>query len=140
MMQAVRRLQFCAGHRLLNHEGKCRHVHGHNYVALFYAEADHLDALGRVIDFSVLKEKIGGWIEEHWDHSFIYFTQDDQMAHALDVAESKCFALFENPTAENLASYLLERVCPLVLESTGVRVVKVELWETENCKVEVKLP
>jgi hypothetical protein len=53
---AIRRIPFAAGHRVFQHESKCRNLHGHNYVAVLHARADAgLDALGRVIDFSVLK-------------------------------------------------------------------------------------
>src|SRR5262249_22784820 len=56
MITATRRIQFAAGHRVFGHEGKCRYLHGHNFVALVTAAADDLDAVGRVIDFGVLKE------------------------------------------------------------------------------------
>ena len=68
---ATRRLQFCAGHRVHDHESECRNLHGHNYVVFLTAAStsdDPLDKLGRVIDFGVLKEKFGAWIDEWWDH------------------------------------------------------------------------
>ena len=134
VIQAVRRIQFCAGHRVLGHEGKCAFMHGHNYVALLHARSPSLDQVGRVIDFSVLKERLGGWIEDQWDHGFIYKEDDDQVEGALDsVPGQKRFTMAENPTAENMASYLLYQVGPDQLVGTGVELVKVELWETENC-------
>ena len=54
MITCTRRIQFCAGHRVMGHEGKCRNLHGHNYVVFVTAQADELDSVGRVIDFSVL--------------------------------------------------------------------------------------
>ncbi|MFP6574748.1 MAG: 6-carboxytetrahydropterin synthase, partial [Pirellulaceae bacterium] len=30
MYYVTRQIDFCYGHRLLNYEGKCRHLHGHN--------------------------------------------------------------------------------------------------------------
>ena len=30
MFRVTREIEFCYGHRLLNYEGKCRHLHGHN--------------------------------------------------------------------------------------------------------------
>jgi len=137
MITCTRRIQFCAGHRVLNHEGKCRNLHGHNYVVLITAEADGLDFIGRVIDFSVLKQKVGGWIEQKWDHGFIVFSEDNEAKKALSVCnEQKTFEMPANPTAENMAKYLLNTVCPAVLKGTGVRVVKVVCWETENCHAE----
>ena len=139
---AVRRIQFCSGHRVHEHESKCATLHGHNYVAFFHAEAnDGLDNLGRVIDFSVLKERIGDWIDEHWDHTTILYAQDTRTIELVEQCESKkpVFILPTNPTAENMGEYLLTTVCPEVLENTGVIVTRVVLWETENCFAEISL-
>lgn len=140
-MIAVRRIQFCAGHRVYRHESKCRNPHGHNYVAFFHAEADELDELGRVIDFGVLKERLGGWVDEHWDHGFIYADFDLEMRVALNqfFGGVKTFPLDTNPTAENMADHLLRVVGPEQLKGTGVRLVRVVLWETENCFADVRL-
>lgn len=139
-IQCVRRYQFCAGHRVLNHESKCSNMHGHNYVAYFHAEADSLDDIGRVIDFSVLKQKLGGWIDKNWDHGFITFTEDEEVHRALEcIPKQKVFYSSFNPTAENMAEFLLHDVCPKELAGTGVRVTKVVIWETENCNVEASL-
>jgi 6-pyruvoyltetrahydropterin/6-carboxytetrahydropterin synthase len=138
MITCSRRIQFCAGHRVYKHESKCAHPHGHNYVALI--EAQHagitdLDSLGRVIDFSVLKDRVGGWIERYWDHGFIHHIDDKDMYNGLRAVghDVKRFGMIKNPTAENMADFLLRNICPRVLEGTGVTVVKVTLWETENC-------
>ena len=137
---AVRRIQFCAGHRVWRHESKCNNLHGHNYVVFFHASAPDLDNIGRVIDFSVLKQKLGTWIDTHWDHGFIHHEDDQESIAALKAVPSqKTFALPDNPTAENMASYLLHTVCPAELAGTGVTVGRIVLWETENCYVEVSL-
>ena len=140
----VRRIQFCAGHRVMDHESKCQNMHGHNYVVFFHARALWLDSIGRVIDFSVLKEKMGGWIDTYWDHGFIYYLEDDEMATMFGFEEGghqkyKNFGLPYNPTAENMAKYLLEVTASLQMEGTGVEVFKVVLWETENCYAEAEL-
>jgi 6-pyruvoyltetrahydropterin/6-carboxytetrahydropterin synthase len=135
----TRRFQFCAGHRVMGHENKCRHFHGHNYVAFVTVQASEdiapLDELGRVIDFSVVKSNVGSWIDRHWDHGFIVFGQDYQAIKALEMMperDQKLYILPTNPTAENMAAYLLEEICPMVL-SDDVTATKVVLWETENC-------
>jgi len=144
-VQATRRIQFCAGHRVHGHPNKCGHVHGHNYVALIHAEAVELDSLGMVVDFGVLKEKVGGWIDSNWDHGFVCCHADNEIMRMLGMFKAsngnkqKLFILPYNPTAENMADYLLHKVCPEVLDGTGVRVTKVTLWETENCFAEVSL-
>ena len=137
-VRCTRRIQFCAGHRIWGHENTCAHLHGHNYVALFHATAPELDPLGRVIDFSVLKSRLGRWIEENWDHGFVLHRDDREAIEAVRrVPGQKLFLLDGNPTAENMALHLLEVVAPAELAGLGVEVVKVTLWETENCFAEV---
>jgi 6-pyruvoyltetrahydropterin/6-carboxytetrahydropterin synthase len=138
-IQCSRKIHFCSGHRVLNHETKCANLHGHNYVAWFNAEADSLDSIGRIIDFSVLKEKIGGWIDKHWDHTTIIFQDDTDLISIKDKLEKNKPVWISpfNPTAENMAKYLFEVVCPDVLKDTGVFVTEVILYETENCYAKV---
>ena len=141
MIKCVRRIQFCSGHRVYRHESKCANVHGHNYIAYIHATADKLDEIGRIIDFSVLKERIGGWIDTHWDHSFIVYEQDEDLMGLVNMfpQNKPVFIAPFNPTAENMASYLLNNVCPDMLSSFNIIVNKVVLYETENCFAEVDL-
>ena len=140
MITCTRRLQFCSGHRVHGHEGKCRHLHGHNYVVMLTASADALDNLGRVIDFSVLKARLGGWIDQHWDHGCVIWDGDTEaQAAVLACQPAKLFLLPSNPTAENMADYLLRVVGPEVLADTGIGLTAVRLWETENCYADAKL-
>lgn len=133
-LSCVRRLKLDAGHRVHLHESKCRNAHGHQYIVYIHATADQLDSIGRIIDFSVLKELIGGWLDEFWDHGFLVWDQDTEMIKALGMIDGqKTYKLPYNPTAENMACFLLTEICPAVLKTTGVTVTKVEVWETENC-------
>jgi len=139
-LQVVRRIHFSAGHRLVGHEGACAYLHGHNYVVFIHAAGD-LDSVGRVIDFAVLKERVGGWIHEHWDHGFIVAAHDDDARRAIAAFTSnglkqKTYVLDRNPTAENLAHFLATDVSPRVLHGTDVKVVKIVVQETENCFAE----
>ena len=131
--EAVRRIQFCSGHRVHKHESKCAHPHGHNYVAFIHARAEDLDGIGRVVDFSVLKEKVGTWIEENWDHGFLYMKGDLDMEIVFKDSGYKNYPMMDNPTAENMAKHLVEEVAPIEMKGTGIEVYKVTLWETENC-------
>lgn len=140
MITCTRRLLFCAGHRVVGHENKCANVHGHNYEVEVTAVGD-LDNIGRVIDFSVLKSAVGGWIEKEWDHTFIAAPNEDDLLiqHIQRMGNKKIFFLTSNPTAENLAEYLLKVVCPDVLGDSGVKVIKVVVHETPNCKATAEL-
>jgi 6-pyruvoyltetrahydropterin/6-carboxytetrahydropterin synthase len=139
---ATRRLQFAIGHRVHKHESKCRALHGHNFVFYLTAVRDDgaQDPLGRVIDFGVLKERLGGWIERMWDHGFVLWDADeDAIAGVRMTSGHKLFLLPYNPTAENLAHFVLTTVGPEVLRGTGVRLVRVTVHETENGIAEVAL-
>lgn len=140
-MKAIRKIHFCSGHRVLNHESKCANAHGHNYVLWLYAETSGLDSIGRVIDFSVLKEKMGSWIEKHWDHTFLIYEKDEKLLAVKETLQENkpVFICNFNPTAENMAQYLLDVISPVLFKDTGVVITKIELYETENCKVEVSL-
>ena len=74
MITAERYHDISMGHRVVGHENKCRHLHGHNYRIHFVCEASSLDALGRVIDFGEINDRLCEWLEEHWDHRTISFT------------------------------------------------------------------
>jgi 6-pyruvoyltetrahydropterin/6-carboxytetrahydropterin synthase len=129
----MREVQFDAGHRLLNHESKCAHLHGHRYRVELHARAPQIDTLGRVIDFSVLKQRIGGWIDEKWDHGFLLNEHDaEAVAAVASVKPAKYYLLPNNPTAENIAQYLI-KVCREQLAGLAVEVFKVVVWETPNC-------
>jgi 6-pyruvoyltetrahydropterin/6-carboxytetrahydropterin synthase len=132
-LTVMRRIHFNAGHRLLGHEGKCANFHGHNYVADIHVTSSGVDPVGRVIDFSRLRELLKGWIDEHWDHGFLLSEEDaNGIAAMRAVRPSKLFLLPANPTAEMMARYLLETVCPQLLGPCGVRATRVELWETDE--------
>lgn len=152
MITIEREHEICCGHRVVGHEGKCRHLHGHNYKFVFTIEAPELDDVGRIVDFSIVKETLCQWLEDNWDHKFLAWQKDPlinricQSYHMcksddkLDVGifhQSFLFVPF-NPTAENMASYLLEEVGPLVLPSC-VRLVKVKINETSKCSAIAEL-
>lgn len=130
-IQIARKIHFCSGHRVLNHESKCANVHGHNYVGWFYARSKQLDKVGRVIDFSVIKDIIKNWIDNNWDHKMLVFEQDYELIKCIP-KKSLVIVPF-NPTAENMASYLLENVCRDLFCDVEIEIFKIILYETENC-------
>ena len=140
-LTVTRLLEFDAAHRVMNHESKCATLHGHRYKIEIEATAPNLDAIGRVIDFSVIKAKIGTWLDAEWDHTTILSSEDEQTIQALHAAPSfkPVFIAPWNPTAENMAKHLLEVVCPEQLAGTDVAVTRVRVWETPNCYAEAVL-
>lgn len=138
-IKAVRYHDISTGHRVYGHESKCAHMHGHNYRITFHCEAEDLDHVGRVMDFSVIKSKLCYWLEDNWDHKFLVWSRDP-WADALQGMDPKGLVRVSfNPTAENMAAFLLNIVSPVQLEGTGVIVTRVDVEETRKCSATCEL-
>ena len=134
MFSVTREITFCYGHRLLDYDGKCRHLHGHNGRAVITLATPALDALGMVMDFSHLKHVVGGWIDDHLDHRMLLH-RDDPVLPLLKQQGEPVFVMDVNPTAENIARLIFEFTA-----SQGFPVVEVQLWETDTCYASYSVP
>lgn len=121
------------GHRVVGHENKCRHLHGHNYRIHFTCTAPQLDALGRVVDFGVVKQRLCQWLEEHWDHRMMLWCEDPLLDELRRITPEDLVVVPFNPTAEQMAAYLVETVGPEQLAGTGVTLLSVRVEETRKC-------
>lgn len=106
---------FSAAHAIRGHTRGCENLHGHNYRVRVHVAADRLDELGMVVDFADLKAAVAAVLDP-FDHRVINdippFTE-------------------RNTTAELLAEHIFTEVAGRV-EDGRVRVVRVEVWETES--------
>lgn len=127
MYRVTREIHFCYGHRLLNYEGKCRHLHGHNGRAAITLEGPELDRRGMLVDFGEIKQKVQRWIDENLDHNMLLH-RDDPILPLLAERGERTFVMDENPTAENIARLIYEHA-----RNAGLPVVEVVLWETDHC-------
>jgi 6-pyruvoyltetrahydropterin/6-carboxytetrahydropterin synthase len=126
MFSVTREITFCYGHRLLEYEGKCRHLHGHNGRAEITLAGEGLNHLGMVVDFGDVKRVVGRWIDEELDHRML-LRQDDPVLPALREQGEPLFVMDVNPTAENIAKLIFDYAA-----DQGLPVVEVRLWETES--------
>ncbi|HZZ29789.1 MAG TPA: 6-carboxytetrahydropterin synthase [Pirellulales bacterium] len=127
MFRVTREIDFCYGHRLLNYEGKCRYLHGHNGRAVIVLEAPQLDSRGMVLDFSDIKQVVSQWIDETLDHRMI-LCRDDPAVPVLKKLGEPLHLINANPTAENIAKLIFEFTA-----QRGFPVVETHLWETPRC-------
>lgn len=120
-------------HRLPDHSGKCKLIHGHSYIFQVTASSalvsgDDLPRSGMVFDFSHLK----GVLEEvigPWDHSLLLF-EDDPLCEDLEDLEGINLIKFPYiPTAENMAKFLAMRLKSWMKTSSCV-LESVKVWET----------
>ena len=88
MIYCTRRIEFDTAHRVCNHESKCKYLHGHRYALEASFASPKLDTLGRVIDFGTIRDILGGWINENWDHNTVLHEKDQAVTHsAMDLPE-----------------------------------------------------
>jgi len=137
MITCTRRIEFDAAHRIMDHESKCKMLHGHRYALEVTFESAKLDKLGRVIDFGTVREVLGKWIDDNFDHNVILNKADKKLGDEISkITKQKIYYLPNNPTAENIADYLLKKICPKLFASFSGKCVKIKLFETPNCFAE----
>jgi 6-pyruvoyltetrahydropterin/6-carboxytetrahydropterin synthase len=132
VFQITRKHEIHCGHRVVNHEGKCKNLHGHSYIFHLICSCDELDGVGREIDFSVIKDLVCAWLDANWDHKLILWDQDPWLKQLQEI-DSSIVTIPYNPTAENLAMYLVEVVGPKLFLNSTVKLVQVILEETSKC-------
>lgn len=136
-ISAERYHDFCAGHTVTGHESKCAHLHGHNYRVHFKVEGN-LDSVGRVLDFSVIKTLLCDWLEANWDHKFLVWESDPRCMRLVDLDYTGTVVTPFNPTAENMAEFLLKVIGPRQLAGSGCTLTQVRIEETRKCSVTVE--
>ncbi len=134
MFQVSREFNFCYGHRLMDYQGKCKHLHGHNARVIATFEAADLNSQGMVLDFSKIKQIVNRWIEENLDHRMI-LRRDDPAIEALEKLGEPLYLIDSNPTAENIARVIFEKAA-----EAGLPVVEVRFWESPNCHATYRAP
>lgn len=157
IITATRYHDFSAGHRVFGHENKCSGLHGHNYRIHFECVGENapVDGIGRVLDFGVINSLLCAWLEQNWDHKFLLWVNDPLAASFNRVPkefEASAAALVEsqkaaasivrvpfNPTAENMAAYLLHTIGPQRLQDTGVTLRRVIVEETRKCSATAEI-
>ncbi len=124
MFRVTQEIEFCYGHRLLNYDGKCRFLHGHNGKAVIVLEGMDLDTRGMLVDFGDIKKSLATWIDSTLDHRMILHEKDPTVDFFLQQREP-IFTIPDNPTAENIA-----RLIYLFAKEQKFPIAEVTLWET----------
>lgn len=138
MIICTRRLEFDSAHRVMNHESKCKMLHGHRYVVEASFTAKELDSVGRIVDFGLIREILGSWINENLDHNTILWDKDRELGENIsNITDQKIYYMKCNPTSENIAKHLFEDICPVLFSSYPIECINIKVYETPNCYSQV---
>jgi 6-pyruvoyltetrahydropterin/6-carboxytetrahydropterin synthase len=133
MKYSVKKIfEIAYAHRLLNYNGKCENLHGHNAKIEVIIETEKLNDEDMVMDFVKLKEKVKKWLDENLDHTVI-LSKKDPLVNVLKKYDQKLFITNQNPTAEIIAKIILEELKKISINAKIVR-----FWETDTSMAEVK--
>lgn len=105
--------QFSSAHNLREYKGKCESLHGHNWKIEAEVKSASLDTIGMAMDFSLLRKKLKVIIGK-LDHQYL-----NKVAYFRKV----------NPTSENIAKYIFDRLKPQVKNLSSVTV-----WENPSSR------
>lgn len=128
-MKIAKEFKWEMGHRLPEHFGQCKNIHGHSYKMLVEFEGE-LDENGMVIDYYDV-EKIINPIIEKLDHAFLVSKDDKLTIEFLEKLNSKKVVVDFESTVENICTYLLTQIKTANLPA-NVKTIMVRVSETEE--------
>lgn len=143
MLTVTRKLEFDAGHRIPDHDSICRNLHGHRYAIHLTLTGALVEQQGRsdtgmIMDFSNIKALANEHLVEQWDHAFLVYEKDTAVRQFLEsLPDHKTVVLDRVPTVENLAQIAFDKLRPVFERYSGLRLIKITLYETPNCWAEV---
>jgi 6-pyruvoyltetrahydropterin/6-carboxytetrahydropterin synthase len=143
MYRICKSLEIENGHMLSKHPDKCKFPHGHTRKVEFILEAKELDGHDMVCDFKIIKEAVGDWLDT-FDHAMCMNTSDPAYAEFKQRYGDRVIGFdHKDPTTEVMARAIFDHASrafaaysersdvryPL---ATGVRLVRVRVWETSS--------
>jgi 6-pyruvoyltetrahydropterin/6-carboxytetrahydropterin synthase len=139
IMKIAKEFNWEMGHRLPEHFGKCKNIHGHSYKMMVELDGD-LNENGMVMDYYDLK-KIINPIVENLDHAFMVYVEDIHVIEFLEKIKSKKVIVNFESTVENITRYFLSEIIKKDLP-VNIHNIKVRVCETPDdyAEEEIALP
>jgi len=137
-MIVVKQIEWDMGHRVMNHNSKCKNVHGHRYKVEVALEGDLVNidgesSQGMVIDFSNIKKIVTENIHDVLDHGFMIWNQDEKLINFFSQnPEFKKIIVPFTTTAENISKWIFDQLDDKFTDifKTGLKLKSIKLWET----------
>ena len=104
---------FSASHKLINYNGPCENLHGHNWLVRAIVRCEKLDNVGIGIDFKILKGTLKAIVDEldHTDINTVFMGPE------------------MNPSSENIAKWIFDQLKSRI-NVANVLVYRVDVYET----------
>jgi 6-pyruvoyltetrahydropterin/6-carboxytetrahydropterin synthase len=139
-MKIIKKYSWDMAHRLPNHSGKCRNLHGHTYTIEVCLEGgiiekDGISSQGMLLDFSDLKKIVGDAVVDKLDHSCVVWNKDKALMDFYKANPDLKHVIVDfTTTAENLTKWAYFTIKPLIPDkySTGLSLAWVRLHETQS--------
>lgn len=136
-MLVTKTIEFDMGHRLPNHAGRCKNIHGHRYKLEIGVEGEivtNKDAFneGMVIDFGLLKSIVNEVIVSHYDHSLVLYYKDKYCDKIMEMTEEDHLLVHPVtyiPTVENLAMNWFRELNEFYIKE-NIKLKYLKIWET----------
>ena len=106
---------FAAAHRLVNYQGDCENLHGHNWKVEVVLRGRELDESGVLVDFKEVKDatrEVLKEVDHHYLNDLPFFRE-------------------HNPSSENIARYLFECLTQR-LNNANRWIYRVSAWESAD--------
>jgi 6-pyruvoyltetrahydropterin/6-carboxytetrahydropterin synthase len=135
-MKIAKEFHWEMGHRLPEHFGLCKNIHGHSYKMIVEFDGK-LDEQGMVIDFYDVGKKIAPIIDE-LDHAFMVKDDDVIALDFLEKLNSKKIVVSFESTVENICKYISDQIIKSNLPK-NIQYITVRVYETAEDYAEEKV-
>jgi 6-pyruvoyltetrahydropterin/6-carboxytetrahydropterin synthase len=135
-MKIAKEFRWEMGHRLPEHFGLCKNIHGHSYKMLVEFDGE-INEHGMIIDYYDV-EKIINPVIGKLDHAFMVNKNDKTVLEFLEKINSKKVVVDFQSTAENICLFMLNEIEKTPLPQ-NVNEIKVRVYETSHDYAEESL-
>jgi 6-pyruvoyltetrahydropterin/6-carboxytetrahydropterin synthase len=135
-MKVAKEFKWEMGHRLPEHFGNCKNIHGHSYRMIVEFEGE-LNKHEMIIDFYDIDNIIKPLVEK-FDHAFMVNKNDREVIKFLERLKSKKLVVDFNSTVENICKFILNKINKFELPE-NISSVTVRVYETSEDYAEEKI-
>ena len=135
-MKVAKEFRWEMGHRLPEHFGNCKNIHGHSYKMIIEFEGE-MNKDEMIIDFYDIDRIIKPLIEK-LDHAFMVNKNDRDVIEFLEKIKSKMLVVDFNSTVENICKFVLEEIKKFEMPE-NISSVTIRIYETNEDYAEEKI-